>query len=640
MAAGSIIIDLLARTGSFVTDIDRSTKAAEKRLKEFQKAAAAAGAAIGASLAAAGAAAIYFGKQVVDGLDALNDVADATGASIENISALEDVALRTGASLDTVSTTLVKFNQVLNQADGKNAVSLALSGIGLEVENLKRLDPAEALRQVAVALNGYADDANKARLLQELFGKSVKDVVPYLKDLATQTELVGKVTAEQTAEAERFNKQLFELQANVIALARDIAGPLIKAINDTIQVFKDAKAAGNSFLGAGWDRYAKNVRDVYVQMGLLNEEIDKGASGSWEAPASPGAPAAPSLPDVGKLEAQAKKEEELRKAREKAAKDAATAAQKAQDDANRYIDSLNKQIAAQLELTEVERVLDDIAHKRIEFQNIAQAGAALAAAQRVDDLKAVAEAEKQATESSKRLADAQKQIAAEVAAINEATRSPQEEFNARVERLDELLDNGHLTLLEYTRALTLYKEQMADAVKKTGEGLDEMSKFAERAQENIQDALGNSLEQALSGNFDSIGKMWQQLLTKMVAQALAAQLNEQLFGGGKGNTNWLSTAFQAVATAYGGGTPLATGTNYVPYDNFPAMLHEGGAVVPKKYNPAANGGGALGAGKFEFVSTINVGSNVSRGEVAAAVKDGNIALEAKFRRMLDQRQRA
>jgi hypothetical protein len=34
---------------------------------------------------------------------------------------------------------------------------------------------------------------------------------------------------------------------------------------------------------------------------------------------------------------------------------------------------------------------------------------------------------------------------------------------------------------------------------------------------------------------------------------------------------------------------LAIGTNYVPYDGFSATLHEGEAVVPKAYNPAAGG---------------------------------------------------
>jgi tape measure domain-containing protein len=38
---------------------------------------------------------------------------------------------------------------------------------------------------------------------------------------------------------------------------------------------------------------------------------------------------------------------------------------------------------------------------------------------------------------------------------------------------------------------------------------------------------------------------------------------------------------------------LATGTNYVPQDMF-AYLHEGEAVVPKKYNPAAGGGSDAG----------------------------------------------
>lgn len=36
--------------------------------------------------------------------------------------------------------------------------------------------------------------------------------------------------------------------------------------------------------------------------------------------------------------------------------------------------------------------------------------------------------------------------------------------------------------------------------------------------------------------------------------------------------------------------PMATGTNYVPYDGFRATLHKGEAVVPAKYNPAAGGG--------------------------------------------------
>ena len=54
----------------------------------------------------------YF-RQVVDGIDRLNDLRDATGASIGNLSALEDVAARTGTCFETVQAALVKFNQAL-----------------------------------------------------------------------------------------------------------------------------------------------------------------------------------------------------------------------------------------------------------------------------------------------------------------------------------------------------------------------------------------------------------------------------------------------------------------------------------------------------------------------------------------------
>ncbi|QXE89966.1 hypothetical protein KP001_16295 [Geomonas subterranea] len=36
-------------------------------------------------------------------------------------------------------------------------------------------------------------------------------------------------------------------------------------------------------------------------------------------------------------------------------------------------------------------------------------------------------------------------------------------------------------------------------------------------------------------------------------------------------------------------TPLAVGTNFIPYDNFPALLHKGEAVVPAKYNNGGQG---------------------------------------------------
>lgn len=236
MSIGSITVDLLAKTGSFETDMNRSAKLAEKRAKEIDAAVSKAGAAVGAALGAAGIAAVYMTKQLIDGLDALNDVKDATGASIENISALEDVALRTGTTMDNVSGILVKFNGALKEADGKNGVSMALKAIGMDAADLRKEDPAEALRRTAVALSGFADDGNKARIIQELFGKSIKEAAPFLNDLAEQARLVGTVSTKSANDAETFNKQIFALQKNSLDAKRALLEDLLPALNKILAV--------------------------------------------------------------------------------------------------------------------------------------------------------------------------------------------------------------------------------------------------------------------------------------------------------------------------------------------------------------------------------------------------------------------
>ena len=57
---------------------------------------------------------------------------------------------------------------------------------------------------------------------------------------------------------------------------------------------------------------------------------------------------------------------------------------------------------------------------------------------------------------------------------------------------------------------------------------------------------------------------------------------------GIGGTLWedFKTGLEAMF-----GIKLATGTNYVPYDNYPALLHKGEAVVPAKYNPTIHSQG-------------------------------------------------
>jgi hypothetical protein len=175
-------------------------------------------------------------RATINAVDAMNDLADATGASVEEISKLDGLARRTGTTLDSVGGIMLKFNAALNAAGGAdNPTSLALRAIGVDTQALRRADPVDALQQTARALSRFADDANKARIVQELFGKSIREAAPFLKDLAEAGTLQATVTRKQAEEAERFNRALNTFTANAGDVGRAIVNAMLPGLNDLLQ---------------------------------------------------------------------------------------------------------------------------------------------------------------------------------------------------------------------------------------------------------------------------------------------------------------------------------------------------------------------------------------------------------------------
>jgi len=297
MSFAKLSIDLEARLASLQAGLDKAGLLAERTSRQISGAfsgiksvAATVGPALAASLSVAGIAA--FVRETAAGIDALNDLSDATGASVENLSALEDAAARTGTQMDTVGAALIKLNQQLANTDPKSGASQALTAIGLSAEELRRLDPAEALLQVAQALQGYADDGNKARLVQELFGKSVKEVAPLLKDLAESGQLNATVTKEQADEVDRFNKELARLGKNATDASRAIVGELLPSLNSFLEKFRGLRELPNSFgelikQGAGQvlrgELFSSGAQAVEFYTGKVTEltaELDKLRAGN------------------------------------------------------------------------------------------------------------------------------------------------------------------------------------------------------------------------------------------------------------------------------------------------------------------------------------------------------------------------
>jgi hypothetical protein len=274
-------IDLEARLAGLQQGLDKAGVLAEKQAAKIDAAFAGlktTAAGLGVAFAAIIPAAVVgqfaqFFRTTVNGLDALNDLSDATGASVENLSALEDIALRTGTSLETAGDAVIKMNKALADAKPGTDAAEAFKALGLSVEELKRLDPVQAFQKLAIALSGFADDGNKARFVQELFGKSLREVAPLLKDAAENGKLNATVTTAQAKAAEAFNKELFALQKNALDAARTISGPLIASLNQLATAIK----VGGGISGAvGLDKLPDSVDKVvaaYRLIGLARERI-------------------------------------------------------------------------------------------------------------------------------------------------------------------------------------------------------------------------------------------------------------------------------------------------------------------------------------------------------------------------------
>lgn len=260
MSFAKLSIDLEAKLANLQAGLDKAGVLAEKSAKRIGAAyggvktvIATLGPALAASLTFNGITA--FLRETAAGIDALNDLSDATGASIENLSALEDAAGRVGTELSVVGDAIIKMNQQLASAKAGSATANTLKAIGLEAAELRRMDPAEALLKVAQALDGYEDDANKARIVQDLFGKSVKEVAPLLKDLAEAGKLNASVTKAQADEVDRFNKQLALMEKNATDAARGLTMGLIPKINE----FFARLSAGREVFGGFWASMAANA---------------------------------------------------------------------------------------------------------------------------------------------------------------------------------------------------------------------------------------------------------------------------------------------------------------------------------------------------------------------------------------------
>ncbi len=584
-----------------------------------------------------------FVRDLAMGVDQLNDLKDATGASIGNLSALEDIAARTGTSFQTVGGALVKFNAALAGAKPGSEAAEVFKRLGLSIAELKTLDPAEAFRQTAVALSRFAEDGNKARAVQELFGKSLREVAPLLNDVAKAGELVAKVTDEQAAQAEKFNQQLDALAKNSLDAKRALLGDLLPGLNKVLAAFsvfmsiKDIgfgtvlaeSIKGNTFADAadGVAFYGKKLADLRTQFKLIAE--------SSQAVARRGA-----LVDLSKdIESAEKLERYYRKLNQLTAADNGqadprelarrgrlgggtesigdvTKPEKTRDqvsELDKYLQKLREALLATKAISAAAQARIDINRGLLGVMDEATKAQVIGLADALDRIKIRADSEK-----------AFNALQEEGRRLTESLRTEEDRFSDSLSRANVLVGAGVINWETYARVATSALAKSLEEVDKLGAKLGgvlpvirQVSEQTELLARDLNTALGDSILAAFEGSAKGIGDIWKNLIKRMAAQALQAQLSKLLFGEGYGTTNnsmgglfgsiggWLSS-MGGGARADGGA--IRAGRPYLVGERGPELVvpNQNGTVLP-------NGTGLTPAAGPSY--TINIQGDASENTV-------------------------
>ncbi len=593
-------------------------------------------------------------RAAVDGVDAFNDLSDATGSSIENISALDDIAQRTGTSFGTVESALIKFNTALKDAKPGSDAESAINALGLSVKELKDLDPAQALLKTSQALAGFADDANKARLVQELFGKSLKEVSPFLKDLAEKGELVAKVTTEQAAEAEKFNKQLFELQTNTANAARSLSIGLVTAINDTIRAFREGREAGQSFFEIANNRYWENVSKFYGTAGDAADgyrkrlaEIDQQLSGGESRLLVRNAllreqaqlqaklaatPVAAAVDQTGAEDARLGRKRSLGtvtatdsgKSNGSAAREALAAAKRAQDERIKA----GRELATAIGNAVVEGN-DMYAKLQAEEARIAEADAKRTADYLrglQDELEALAkgnEAQAQQIEEIGLTTDELNKLRlsrqdATIAQL-EATRATAEANGLSYEEISIL--EQKIDLLKQQREITA-SGQARQAAADTKQEQDRASKeYADTLKNDLKGAFSAAFRDSSGDPLKAFGDALENIMFTRAATALSEAAFESLdayFGSGSSGSGGGIGDLLAGIFSFDGGGSTGNGSRTGGLDGkggFMALLHPQETVLDHTKGQTGTGGGAV-----TVVQNINIDSRSDQATILAAME--------------------
>lgn len=543
--AGSITVDLLMKTGSFETDIQR----AGKRLRSFEKDAKVAFTALAALTGAVAATAFTVfiretaqaEKEQAQLTAVLRSTGEAAGYSREKLNAMADAMSMTSTvssgEINQAQTTLLAFTGIAGEQFPKAlqaAIDMA-ARTGMSVvqaaETIGRaLDvPSQGLTSLSKQGFRFTDDQKKLAERLEETGKTAEAQGIILGALEESYGGAAKAARDTFGGAVTgLKNQLGDLMTGEDG-SLDGAKNAVNALSETLASPETKKA---------FAEFVSMIAGATNAFANFMTTINEGSFFGWLQ--TSGADAKNAEAEIGRLEGSLEK---LKKTKQGFDDSIVPAWMNADD-----IAILNTQIAATESKLKALRVIAKQNRRQTErefgYLGLADAGVPVLAPNRVTP--------------------------------GGGDKKPgKTERNYVATNLDEML----IRMGEATEWLDAYEI-------KSDKTFDKVGEFALEAARSIQKSLGDGLYDILSGNFDNIGAKFGETIMRMAADAAAANLAGALFGNYDKTGQIGGILGNLAGSFFGPSAPIDSvgpGFNL----NAPSYFASGGYTGPGgKYEPA------------------------------------------------------
>jgi hypothetical protein len=265
---GSLVIDLVANTAAFSTELSKATRAVEDTVSKMKSIfGGLAGVFSLTGIAELTKSTLEFGEQL-----ALSAVK--TGNSAQAISELAFAARQVNIDLPELTSGFEKMEKAISTAGtGNKAAVEAFNALGISFEQIQKLSPDQQFEEIANQISKLSDPTDRARASIAIFGKAGAELLPLFEQGAEGIEKArqkaidfgASLDADQLKKLDDANKAVRDLGESFKALATTLVSKVAPGIAGFFDSITNAVTGNKAAL------LTKQIADMQERLDYIRE---------------------------------------------------------------------------------------------------------------------------------------------------------------------------------------------------------------------------------------------------------------------------------------------------------------------------------------------------------------------------------